>query len=136
MATSERTRKLKKLRNAFLIIDILTYVGLTFVMIIATLSKMGGGGKASTQVFSEDFMRVAVSMTTTAIIGLILVIFIKDKARTTLFIIDTILASVIWGTAGMYTVLAIWMIEEYVFHQLYILYSKKALINKEIDLRE
>ena len=123
MATSDYTKKLKKLRNAFFIVDLVTYIGLTIVMVMATISKVSGGSKASIQVFSQEVIRVVTSMTTTAIIGILLTIFIKDKARTMLFIINTIIGSIIWGATGMYVVLAIWFVEEYVFHQLYILYS-------------
>lgn len=136
MAVSEYTKKLKKLRNAFFIIDLVTYIGLTIIMVIAAISKVSGGNKASTQVFSQDVIRVVTSMTTTAIIGILLTIFIKDKARTTLFIINTIIGSIIWGATGMYVVLAIWFVEEYLFHALYKHYQNKVVINKEIDRRE
>lgn len=136
MAVSEYTKKLKKLRNAFFIIDLVTYIGLTIIMVIAAISKVSGGNKASTQVFSQEVIRVVTSMTTTAIIGILLTIFIKDKARTTLFIINTIIGSIIWGATGMYVVLAIWFVEEYLFHALYKHYQNKVVINKEIDRRE
>lgn len=136
MAVSEYTKKLKKLRNAFFIIDLVTYIGLTIIMVIAAISKVSGGNKASTQVFSQEVIRVVTSMTTTAIIGILLTIFIKDKARTTLFIINTIIGSIIWGATGMYAVLAIWFVEEYLFHTLYKHYQNKVVINKEIDRRE
>lgn len=136
MAVSDYTKKLKKLRNAFFIVDLVTYIGLTIVMVIAAISKVSGGSKVSTQVFSQEVIRVVTSMTTTAIIGILLTIFIKDKARTTLFIINTIIGSIIWGATGMYTVLAIWFVEEYLFHTLYKHYQSKVIINKEIDKRE
>lgn len=136
MAISDYTKKLKKLRNAFFIIDLVTYIGLTIVMVIAAISKVSDGSKASTQVFSQEVIRVVTSMTTTAIIGILLTIFIKDKARTTLFIINTIIGSIIWGATGMYTVLLIWFVEEYLFHTLYKHYHNKVIINKEIDKRE
>lgn len=136
MAVSDYTKKLKKLRNAFFIIDLVTYIGLTIIMVIAAISKVSGGKETSTQVFSQEVIRVVTSMTTTAIIGILLTIFIKDKARTTLFIINTIIGSIIWGATGMYVVLAIWFVEEYLFHALYKHYQNKVVINKEIDKRE
>ena len=47
---------------------------------------------------------------------------------------STVLATLIYKEAGMYVVLAIWLVDEYIIHALYKKYSRKYEIRKEIDL--
>lgn len=120
MAVSERTRKLRKLKNVFFWTDLATYVITTIVSVFIAIAKIGNKDSVSHEVFSQQFMASVVSLSLTAIIGIVLVIFIKDKARTTLFMIDLIILSLFFGKVGMYTVLGIWFVEEYIIHNLYV----------------
>ena len=133
--TSDRTRKLRRLRNAFCIISYICCLGLTAVMASCAMAHFGSGGKANTEILSEAALKVVMSVATTAIIGIVVTIFIKDKMRHTLYMADVIMASLLWGATGMYTVLAIWFVDEYVFRNIYLHAKDRHIINKEIDLR-
>lgn len=133
---TERTKKMINMRNLFLWLDYFTFIVTTGIMIFSALAHVNSGKSASAEVFSKEFVNAVTSMAVTGVIGIVMAIFIKDKMRTTLFMIDVIISSLVFGSIGMYVVLGVWFIDEYVFHQLYGYYREKASINKEIDLRE
>lgn len=136
MKTSDRTKRLRKGKFGFLIADVVCWVGMaafTVISVVCLLDKKDGSG---TPIFSEDFKALLVSLGVTTIVGLIAALVIKDKMRATIYMLCLILNSVMYKEGGMYATLAVWFVDEYVFHALYERYKLKVSINKEIDLRE
>lgn len=87
------------------------------------------------QILSEELKEKVIAFGITAAIGLVVALFIKEKARTALYMISLVITVIIKGEVGMYIILAVWGLDEYVFHTLYKSFKNKYIINKEIDLR-
>ena len=77
-----------------------------------------------------------MAMTVTVIIGLIVAVIIKEKIRNSFWMANIILGVMNYGNRGMWIVLFLWAIDEFIFHALYVNYKNKVVINKEIDKRE
>ena len=69
----------------------------------------------------------------TAVIGTILTFFLKEGMRTFIWIVCVVLGSIVFGAPGMYTILAVWLLDDYVIHKLFIYYKGKLSIRKEIE---
>lgn len=138
---SARTLKVIRNRNIFFIISNAMWIGTAVVLIFFALSKLGSKQAAEdavvqTQIISDQLKTLLYSLSTTLIIGIIVSIIIKDKIRTFIWMVSVITAAILFNSKGMYCVLALWFVEEYIFHALYIKYKNLVQINKEIDLRE
>jgi hypothetical protein len=132
MAHSERYNSLKKKSILF---GIISYAALFVTMLVCLI----GGGinfnavKDGVQIFTEEAKTLFLSMSITAIIGTVLTIFLKEGMRTFIWIVCVVLSSIVFGPVGMYVVLGIWLIDDYVIHKLFLYYKNKLSIRKEID---
>lgn len=131
---SDRTKKLKSLKNLFFSLSLICWLGTVIFVVISVFSRVGEGGNV-TDIFSDDIREKLIAFGTTAIIGTIVALFIKEKIRTALYMISLIIIVIMHGEVGMYVVLSIWGIDEYVFSNLYKNFKQKYIINKEIDKR-
>ena len=131
---SERTTKCKKLKNLFFLLSTAMWVGTVLFVVIMCLSLIETDGE-SMQILSEELKEKVIAFGITAAIGLVVALFIKEKARTALYMISLVITVIIKGEVGMYIILAVWGLDEYVFHTLYKSFKNKYIINKEIDLR-
>lgn len=138
-----RTKQVIKRRNTFFVLSVLSWVIPAVVMVFSALIKFTGGddgggaeeAKESLSIFSEQVKTFALSLSTTAVVAILASIIIKDKIRTFIWMVTTILSAIVYGSVAMYIVLGLWLVEEYVFHALYEHYKVKVSINREIDLR-
>ena len=132
---TDYTYKLKKKRNIFFIFDMMVWVLTPLVMAILALSHLKGGTDIL-NIFSAPVKEVLMGFGITTIIGLAGAIFMKDKIRTFLFMGSLVISVALYKSTGMYIILGIWFVDEYVLHTLYKHYATKYTINKEIDKRE
>lgn len=142
--TSERTKHVRKLRNIFGLCSVLCWVGVALAVIIVALTKIGGASSNEVAAEGDKLIEIGVSQAlkdkivalgiTTAII-IISAIFIKEKVRTTIYLISIVLMRICAGEIGSYIVLGVFALDEYIFHPLFKHYANKVTINKEIDLR-
>ena len=132
---SQRTKDVQKLSKIFFFASFLCFIGVAIFTIIATFSHLGGSEKTGMDILSESVKTQIVSLSITMIIGLVLALIIKEKMRTTIYMLALIVNSILFKEAGMYSILAIWAVDEYVFTTLHKHYAKLTTINKEIDLR-
>ena len=132
MAHSERYKSLKK---RTLIFGIISYATLFVSMIVCLIAGFCNFNAVhdGVQVFTDEIKGVFVSMTITAIIGTVLTFFLKEGMRTFSWIVCVVLASIVFGAPGMYTILATWLIDDYVIHKLFLHFKNKLSIRKEID---
>lgn len=135
MASSERTKKLRNLKNGFLIVDTLSWLGMAVFTVISALCLFESKDSSGMPIFSDEFKTLLASLSITVVVGVIGAIIIKDKIRTTIFMLCLMLNTIMFKEPGMYITLAIWFLDEYIFHGLYVSFKSKLLINKEIDLR-
>lgn len=66
---------------------------------------------------------------------IVLAILVKDKIRPTVWMIDLILANYLYGSIGMYIVVGVWVIGEYIITPLSKRFSTLYLVNRELDKR-
>lgn len=134
MAKSERQKKLNKkvllfgsLSYGILFALVLVYMISAFVMF---KNKPDSGG---IQIFTDEIKKAIIGMSITAIIGIILTIFLKEGARTFLWIVCVVLGSLVYKEAGMYIALGLWLVDDYIIHKLFKYFKTKLVIRKEID---
>ena len=132
MAKSERYKSLKK---KTLIFGIISYAALFVTMTVCLIA--GGVNfnavRDGVQIFTDEARTLFLSMSITAIIGTILTFFLKEGMRTFIWIVCVVLSSVVFGAVGMYIVLGVWLLDDYVIHKLFKYYQSKLSIRKEID---
>lgn len=135
MASSERTKSLRKKRNIFKALDIITWIGVAIAAFVISLVAINNRDP-SMPIFTEEFKALLVSLGVTVVIGIICSLVIKEKMRTAIWMISLVIFTVTCKEAGMFSILGAWALDEYIFHGLYEYYQKRLIINKEIDLRE
>lgn len=132
MAHSERYKSLKK---KSIILGIISYAALFITM---TVCLIAGGVNINAvhegvQIFTDEAKTIFYSMTVTAMIGTVLTFFLKEGMRTFLWIVCVVLSSIVFGAVGMYIVLGVWLIDDYVIHKLFLHFKNKLSIRKEIE---
>ena len=132
MKHSDRYNSLKK---KTIIFGIISYAALFITMIVCLIA--GGinfnAVKDGVQIFTDEARTIFLSMSITAIIGTILTFFLKEGTRTFIWVVCVVLSSIVFGPIGMYIVLGVWLIDDYVIHKLFKYYQSKLSIRKEID---
>lgn len=132
MAKSERYKSLK---HKSILFGVISYGALFVTMMVCLIA--GGinfnAVKDGVQVFTDEAKTVFLSMSITAIIGTVMTIFLKEGMRTFIWIVCVVLSSIVFGPVGMYVVLGVWLIDDYVIHKLFLYFKNKLSIRKEIE---
>lgn len=125
----------KKLRRKSIIFGILSYGILFTLMLVYLISAFTNFNavKDGVQIFSEEFKKLIVGMSVTAIVGTIMTIFLKEGMRTFIWIVCVVLGSLVYKEVGMYIALGCWLIDDYVVHKIFKYYKDKLVIRREID---
>ena len=132
---SKRTKDCRKQAIIFRVVSIVCWLGVAIFAVIAAFSKVGGSEKSGIDILSEAVKTKLISLSVTVIVGIIISLLIKEKARITIYMLSLILLTVVYGETAMYIVLAVWALDEYLFNALYKKYKRLIEINKEIDKR-
>jgi len=134
---SQRTKQLKNKARFYQILSTCSYVVLEIVLIVISLTKVGStsASTSSTAILTDEIKAKLTSIGISLVIILILTIILKDKLRFIIYFASEVLALILFDKVGVYAVLSIWTIDEYVFLRLYKVNKDKYIINKEIDLR-
>ena len=126
------TKKCKVTRNIFGILSwVLCFGAAAFFIIFAFASGMiSGDGSLVTKIGTilYSFILSILPLVTIAVI-------VKNKVKPLVFTADVIVANVMFGSIGLYTMFVIWLLDTYVITPLYNKYKEKYAINKEIDKR-
>ena len=109
--TSKRTKDVRKLSRIFFFISLCCFVGVAIFTVIATFTRIGGSEKTGVDILSETAKTSLISLSITTVICLILALFIKEKIRTTIYMLALIINSILFKETGMYIILAIWFID-------------------------
>lgn len=136
--TSQLTKKYRKGRNVTLIIDILLFMGTcAFLIIFGFCTKFKQSSDSSTvNPIVEAGLATYGALLISLAIGCVIVFFIRNKARNTVWMVNLVLSVYLFGVNGMWCILAIWALDEFVICNLYKHYRERLVINKEIDRRE
>ena len=129
---SDRQKQLKKKAILFGIISWVTLFTLLTVYLVSAFVNINAV-RDGVQIFTDEAKHIVISMSVTAIIGVIATIFLKEGMRTFIWIVCVVLGSLIYKEVGMYVALGLWLVDDYVIHKLFIYYKNKLVIRKEID---
>lgn len=132
---SKRTKDVIKLSRLFFFLSFACVLGTALFTVITVFSKIGGSEKTGVDILSDTLKNALISVSITCVIGAILFLLIRDKIRTTLYMLALIVNAIIFKEVGMYVVLGVYALDEYIFTALYKHYKQLATINKEIDRR-
>lgn len=126
------TKKCKRKYTVCVIISYLLCFGTAISMIVygfATgIFKRGGS--------LEDKIGVIMYTFLLSIIPLVVLTLIAGrKVRPLVFMIDVVVANILFSSTGLYTMLMLWISDTYIFTPLAKYYKNKYYINKEIDKR-
>ena len=132
---SQRTKDVKKRYWIFRIASVICWLGVALFAVISAFSKVGGSNKTGVEILSDEFKSSVISLSITVLIGLVIAIIIKEKARVAIYMFSLVIVSIIYKEVAMYIVLGVWGLDEYLFTALAKKYKQLATINKEIDLR-
>ena len=126
------TKKCKVTRNIFGILSwFLCFGAAVFFIIFAFVSGMirvDGSLVTKIGTILYSFILSILPLVTIAVI-------VKNKVKPLVFTADVIVANVMFGSVGLYTMFVVWLLDTYVITPLYNKYKEKYAINKEIDKR-
>lgn len=131
----EHSERYKSLKKRSIILGIISYAALFITM---TVCLIAGGVNINAvhegvQIFTDEAKTIFYSMTVTAMVGTVLTFFLKEGMRTFLWIVCVVLSSIVFGAVGMYIVLGVWLVDDYVIHKLFLHFKNKLSIRKEIE---
>jgi len=131
---SDITIQYKKNRNLFFVLSLICWFGLCGFLIIYGLCV---AFKPTTEVneTTEALKTLFMPLIVTYGIAIILVFFIREKIRNTVWIINIIISAAVLGVEFMYVAIALFALDEFVFRPLYNYNKNKYSINLEIDKR-
>ena len=129
MKISAQTKKYKFGRFLFLLNWLLCF-GTAIVFIITCAS-----GAQGDQTLKEKLGTIVYSFGVGLIPMIVLAIIVKDKIRPTVWMVDIVIANYLYGNVGMYIVLGIWFLGEYIIMPISKRFSTLYLVNREIDKR-
>lgn len=135
MKKTKRTKDTKKLSILFFILSCVCFVGVAIFSAIAIFSHIGGSEKQGMEIISEALKQRLVGLSITVLIVAISAIFIKEKARNTIYMLALIINGILFKEIGMYSILAVWGVDEFIFSALHKHFKNLYTINKEIDKR-
>lgn len=132
MKTSAQTKKYNIGRFLFILNWVLCF-GTAIAFIIACASGMQPSSDGETM--REKLGTIIYGFGASLIPMVVLAIIVKDKIRPTVWMADIVLANYLYGPVGMYIVLAIWFIGEYIIMPISHKMSTLYYVNREIDKR-
>lgn len=129
MKMSAQTKKYKWGRMLFILNWVLCF-GTAIGFIISMMA--GAEGNPS---LKEKFGTVLYGLGASLVPMVVLAVIVKDKIKPTVWMIDIVLANYLYDSIGMYIVLVIWFIAEYIIMPISKRFSTLYLVNREIDKR-
>lgn len=125
-----RTQKFKRLDIIFHILSWLLCFGTAAFLVVLKIA----GAEEGTPL-KETIGSVVYGWLVSNIPLVALSIIVKDKIRPVCWMVDVIMANIVFGGIAIYIVFGIWLIDEYIIGPLSRSFHNKYVINKEIDRR-
>lgn len=132
MKMSKQT-KIYKVGKCLYIIDWILVFGIAITLISMCLAGVEPDPNGLTM--KEKMGTVIYGFGMSLLPVVVLAILVKDKIKPTVWMIDLILANYLYGSVGMYVVVGIWVVAEYIIMPLSNRFKTLYLVNKEIDKR-
>lgn len=132
MKISAQTRKYKLARFLFILNWALCFgVAITLVSLCLAGVQPDPNGVS----MKEKMGTVLYGFGMSLVPVVVLAILVKDKIRPTVWMIDLILANYLYGSIGMYIVVGVWVIGEYIIAPMSKRFATLYLVNRELDKR-
>lgn len=132
MKISEKTRKYKW-RRFLIILDWVFCFGTAAVFILMAVGGVEPDPNGVTM--KEKLGTIAWGFVGSLFPMVVLALIVRDRIKPTVWMADIILANYLYGNLGMYIVLGIWFVSEYIIVPLSKKDNTNYLINKQIDMR-
>lgn len=133
------TKKYRKRKNIFFILSLICWMGLCGFLVTYGLCTTINAPSEVTEVtestLGKELVDLFMPLIVTYGIALVLVVFIREKARNTVWLVNVVLSASIFGTTFMYISIIVFAVDEFIFRPLYRFYKNKYIINTEIDKR-
>lgn len=136
MPKSEVTKKYqKKYWTTFAISSILWLGTCLFLILYGFIVAWKGDGSSESNAVVDAIRATYSALLISIIAGIAIFIFIKEKIRNTIWMANLVISVVLFGSTGMWVVLSLWALDEFLIVPLKNHYREKISINKEIDKR-
>ena len=132
MKLSAQTRKYKFSRFLFILTWILCF-GTAVAFIISCVAGIEPSPAGETM--KEKLGTVIYGFGLSLIPVAVICILVKDKIRPTVWMLNVILANYLYDSVGLYIVVAIWFLAEYIIMPISKRCASLYMINKEMDKR-
>jgi len=121
----------KRKKNVCFFLSLLSWMGTLGFLIITALCRSSG----ETNGFTKSLLDLFIPLTITYIMALVLLIFIREKMRNTVWVADIVLSTLYYGKIAMWITIGLYAVDEFILIPLWKNYKLKYKINKEIDKR-
>ena len=136
MPKSEVTKKYQKKYWTTFAISSILWLGTCLFLILYGFIVAWKGDASSESNAVVDAIRATYSALLISIIAAIAIfIFIKEKIRNTIWMANLVISVVLFGSTGMWVVLSLWALDEFLIVPLKNHSREKISVNKEIDKR-
>ena len=136
MPKSEVTKKYqKKYWTTFAISSILWLGTCLFLILYGFIVAWKGDGSSESNAVVDAIRATYSALLISIIAAIAIFIFIKEKIRNTIWMANLVISVVLFGSTGMWVVLSLWALDEFLIVPLKNHYREKISINKEIDKR-
>lgn len=126
------TKTYKKKKNLFFWLSFLTWFGwLGGLITWGVTSGLTAGASGIGAALLDVFMPLAI----TYLVAIVLVIFIREKFRNTVWITNVMMTTIFLPEPWMWACIGLFAVDEFIFTPLYKSYKNKEIISKEIDKR-
>lgn len=130
------TAKYKKLKRLFFWLSTLCWLGLCgFLVVYGLCTSFAEADSSEVSTIGQQMLDIFMPLVVTYGVALLLIVFIREKARNTVWMVNIILTATLFGSLWMYVAIGAFALDEFIFHPLYKHYKNKLMISKEIDKR-
>lgn len=133
---SNRTKTSKRAYKFCAMLSWMLCFGTTAFLIVFMLTGKKTDGNGSSLKITDIIGSAVYSFILTNIPLIVLSIVVKDKIKPLIWMMNVIMANVVFGSVAIYIIFAIWLAETYIITPLKDKYKRRWEINREIDLRD
>ena len=129
MKKSQRTKDVAKAARIFFILSCCCFIGIAIFTVVLAFARSSGLQSNAYESFQKAGVEITIktdalkaqliSLGTTAAIFIVLAMFIKDKARHTIYMISLLVCLLCKGAIAGYVVCGVWFVDEYIFTALF-----------------
>jgi len=133
---SQVTKNYRSKSITFWLLSLLSWLGTCGGLIIYGLSNAFDlSSETATETIGSQLLDIFMPLIVTYGIAIILVIFVREKARNSVWMVNIILSAVLLGDVFLYICIVLFAIDEFILMPLHKRFKLRYNINAEIDKR-